>query len=165
MPTVKKYRWDLAIQYANRWALGRNPAYYDFTTLGCDCTNFISQCLYAGRNTMNPDRTLGWYYYSINRRSPSWTGVEFLYNFLTTNQKKGVFAREVDVSKVHLGDLIQLADGTGDYYHTLIITMMDQIPNMNTIYVNAHDFNAKLRPLNTYQYESLRFLHIEGVYV
>ncbi|MFI2478283.1 amidase domain-containing protein [Nocardia xishanensis] len=35
-----------AVEYANRWALGRNPAYEDLGE--SDCTNFVSQCLRAG---------------------------------------------------------------------------------------------------------------------
>ena len=37
-----------AVAYARRWALLRNPAYLDFHGMGGDCTNFVSQCLYAG---------------------------------------------------------------------------------------------------------------------
>jgi hypothetical protein len=36
-----------ALAYAEKWALSRNPAYFSFDGLGGDCTNFISQCLYA----------------------------------------------------------------------------------------------------------------------
>ena len=46
--------------YARRWALGRNPAYYDFTELGGDCTNFVSQCLFAGSGVMNLTPVTGW---------------------------------------------------------------------------------------------------------
>ena len=42
------YDRQKAVAYARRWALGRNPAYFDFQDLGGDCTNFASQCLYAG---------------------------------------------------------------------------------------------------------------------
>ena len=37
-----------AVLYAHRWAYGRNPAFYDYEHLGGDCTNFASQCIYAG---------------------------------------------------------------------------------------------------------------------
>lgn len=42
-----------AVAYARRWALERNPAYLNFDGLGGDCTNFVSQCLYAGCGVMN----------------------------------------------------------------------------------------------------------------
>ena len=41
------------IKYAKKWALSRNPKYYDFDSIGGDCTNFISQCIYAGAKIMN----------------------------------------------------------------------------------------------------------------
>ena len=42
-----------AVEYALRWALSRNPEYYDFEDIGGDCTNFVSQCLFAGCGVMN----------------------------------------------------------------------------------------------------------------
>lgn len=74
-----------AVAYAEQWAYSRNPAYYSFNAIGGDCTNFISQCIYAGSGVMNYSNTNGWYYRNVNDRSPSWTGVEFLYNFLVNN--------------------------------------------------------------------------------
>ncbi len=47
--------------YAHRWAYGRNPAFYDYEHLGGDCTNFASQCIYAGSGVMNFTPTFGWY--------------------------------------------------------------------------------------------------------
>ena len=43
---IKPYDRDRAVQYAHKWALGRNPAYYDFEKLGGDCTNFASRSAY-----------------------------------------------------------------------------------------------------------------------
>ena len=48
--------------------------------------NFVSQCIYAGAGVMNFTPDTGWYYISLSQRSPSWTGVEFLYDFLVNNQ-------------------------------------------------------------------------------
>jgi hypothetical protein len=42
-----------AVAYARKWALSRNPAYYDYDPLGGDCTNFASQCVLAGGGVMN----------------------------------------------------------------------------------------------------------------
>ena len=42
------YNRQAAVAYAHKWAFGRNPAFFDFSELGGDCTNFASQCLYAG---------------------------------------------------------------------------------------------------------------------
>ena len=57
-----EYRREAALQYAKQWALGRNPRYYNFEELGGDCTNFASQCIYAGSGVMNYTPVTGWYY-------------------------------------------------------------------------------------------------------
>jgi hypothetical protein len=48
MSAIKPYDRKKAVDYATIWSYYRNPHYYDFSTLGGDCTNFCSQCLYAG---------------------------------------------------------------------------------------------------------------------
>lgn len=80
---VIPYDRKAALRYAHKWAFGRNPAYYDYEELGGDCTNFASQCLYAGTGVMNFTPDLGWYYIDANRKAPAWTGVPYFYNFIT----------------------------------------------------------------------------------
>ena len=50
---MKPYDRAAALRYAEQWALRRNPDFFDFEELGGDCTNFASQCLYAGSRVMN----------------------------------------------------------------------------------------------------------------
>lgn len=147
-----------AVAYARRWAMLRNPAYYDFTEIGGDCTNFASQCLFAGAHVMNYTPTFGWYYISVRNRAPAWTGVEYLFDFLTGNDSVGPFAAVVPQEAAMPGDLVQLADATGDFYHTLLVTA-----NLPRILVAAHDDNALDRPLASYDYAQARSLHILGV--
>ncbi len=92
------YERSAVVEYAKKWALPRNPAYLDFEELGGDCTNFASQCIYAGSGVMNWTPVMGWYYASSNHRTASWTGVEYLYRFLTSNQGPGPYAEEVDAT-------------------------------------------------------------------
>lgn len=164
MPIIKEYNRTAAVDYAQAWALSRNPKYYDFTPVGGDCTSFISQCLYAGSGIMNYTPTFGWYYISSYKRSPSWSGVNYLYNFLIKNSKKSVFAEEVDISEIKLGDIIQLAKKEIGFYHSLIVTYTEQIPNVDNTLICTHTLDSLNRPLNTYQYDSFRCLHILGVY-
>ena len=100
------YNRTAAVEYANRWAYFRNPEFYDFSAIGGDCTNFASQCLLAGGGVMNFTPTFGWYYIGINDRSPAWTGVKYLFNFLTTNSGVGPYGRQVEISEVMPGDQI-----------------------------------------------------------
>ena len=48
-----EYDRTRALAYAERWALDRNPLFYNFTGVGGDCTNFVSQCVLAGCCVMN----------------------------------------------------------------------------------------------------------------
>ena len=73
------YNRAAAVAYARRWAMGRNPAYFDFERLGGDCTNFASQCLFAGAGIMNYTPVTGWFYRSASDRTAAWTGVEYHY--------------------------------------------------------------------------------------
>ena len=152
------YNRDAAVDYARRWALERNPAYYDFEKIGGDCTNFASQCIYAGAQTMNFTPVLGWFYRSSYDRTASWTGVKFLYNFLVNNQGIGPYARVVSREEAEPGDIVQLGTESGDFYHSPVITAVTP-----TILVAAHTYDALDRPLSSYVYGSVRFLHIEGV--
>ena len=93
------YERGQALEYARRWALGRNPLFYNFTGQGGDCTNFISQCLLAGCLVMNCRETFGWYYHSPRLRAPAWTGVQYLWNFLSGNAGAGPYGREAELAE------------------------------------------------------------------
>ena len=129
------YNRQKAVDYARRWALNRNPTFYDFQAIGGDCTNFSSQCLYAGAEIMNYTPVTGWYYRSA-----------------------GPFARRVSREQVQPGDLVQLGDQNGRFYHTPVITAVAP-----TIFIAAHTYDALDVPLSSYTYHTARFLRIEGV--
>ena len=163
MPEIRTYDRDAAVTYAHTWAYRRNPAYYDFSAIGGDCTNFASQCLYAGAGIMNFTPTFGWYYRNAYDRTPSWTGVQYLYDFLTRNLGPGPFASEVSLRQVEPGDLVQLAfTATDRYEHTPVVVRVDS-PTLPGILVAAHSNDVDFRPLSTYNISRLRALHIEGV--
>ncbi len=155
---IKPYNRSVAVAYARRWALSRNPAYYDFQNIGGDCTNFASQCIFAGSGVMNYTPTMGWYYRSINDRAPAWSGVEYLHNFLVSNRTAGPYASAVPRSKAQAGDIVQLGTKEGRFYHCPVITAVTP-----EILVAAHTYDALDRPLSSYRYDTARFLHIEGV--
>ena len=100
MIVYKQYNRARAVEYARKWALSRNPLFTNFAGQGGDCTNFVSQCVYAGSCKMNYTPVFGWYYISLDQRAPAWTGVEFLYDFLVNNQSIGPFAAETDISQI-----------------------------------------------------------------
>lgn len=152
------YNREAAVAYARRWAMARNPSYYDFEKIGGDCTNFASQCLFAGASIMNYTRVSGWYYRSSHDRTASWTGVSYLYQFLVNNRSVGPYAQEVSQEEVMPGDLVQFGNADGHFYHSPVIVMTKP-----QILVAAHTFDALDRPLSSYRYDKARFLHVEGV--
>lgn len=156
MRTIVYNRTD-AVSYARRWALSRNPVFYDFERLGGDCTNFASQCIYAGAKVMNTTPVTGWFYRSASDRTASWTGVEYLYEFLINNRSVGPYAHAVSSQEAQPGDIVQLGDSRGDFYHSPVITAVSPM-----ILVCAHSYDALDRPLASYTYYTARFIHIDG---
>lgn len=156
---ITEYNREHALMYAKRWAFERNPIFYNFAGIGGDCTSYISQCLYAGSCEMNYDSPNPWYYINLDNRSPSWSGVNFFYDFLVTNKGLGPFGLETNAGGLQLGDIIQLQNQQGRFYHTLLVTGFEE----NTYLVSAHTDDAFGRRLDTYQYAGIRFIHILGV--
>lgn len=162
---IVPYNRCAAVEYAHRWAYGRNPRYYDYEEIGGDCTNFASQCLYAGSKVMNFTPTYGWYYIDANDKSPSWTGVPYFYNFLTRKEKSvGPFGVETTAEYMLPGDFVQLRfKGREVFSHTPVIVSVGDPPGLGNILVAAHSIDADWRPVDTYPFEEIRFLHILGV--
>ncbi|MBQ3235003.1 MAG: amidase domain-containing protein [Clostridia bacterium] len=152
-----KYNREKAVEYATSWALLRNPRYYDFSSIGGDCTNFCSQALFFGAPVMNYKKTLGWYYNSVSDRAPAWTGVNEFYNFLTKNDGLGPLAKTAKFSELEIGDFIQI-ERDNHYTHSLIVTkIINGVP-----LVSSHSFDRLNAPLSAYYYEGLRFIKILG---
>ena len=145
-------------EYAKKWAYGRNPRYYNFDPVGGDCTNFVSQCIYAGYGQMNYDKNNGWYYINGYNKSPSWTGVEFLYRFLISNKGAGPSGKNVLISKLEVGDVIQLSfDGTV-FAHSLIV-VQNGISEFDTL-IAAHTYDTFGKRVSDYGYAKYRCVHI-----
>lgn len=157
-----QYNRAATIEYAYKWAKSRNPRYFSFDNFGGDCTNFASQCLYAGCKVMNYTPIFGWYYINGNEKSPSWTGVPYFYNFLTNNKLAGPRATDSSITKMQIGDFLQLGGDNG-FYHTLLIVGIDTIPTEKTIYLAAHTNDVFGKALSSYYYNKVRYLHIDGV--
>ncbi len=148
---------DAVLEYAGRWAYERNPAFYNFNEIGGDCTNFVSQCLYAGGAAMNPTPDTGWYYYSIEDRAPAWTGVRFFYEFMVNNTGIGPYGVDIPIEEIQVGDIIQLGKNDRFYHTLLVVAIRDGVP-----YVAAHSKDVFDIPLFAYIYEQRRCIRIIG---
>ena len=60
--------------------------------------------------------------------------------------------------QIAAGDVIQLQNSSGDFYHTLIISGFTD----SDVLVCAQSNDALDRPLSSYNYSGLRVIHIEG---
>ncbi|WP_139070133.1 amidase domain-containing protein [Bacillus sp. FJAT-27225] len=133
-------RWK-AVQYAERWWNSYNPAFKKFEV---DCTNFISQCLYAGGAPMRgyPNKGQGWWIRN-NNWSYSWTVANSLRWYLASS-KSGLRAREVSSANQLLpGDVICYDfEGDGRFNHNTIVVAKDA---NGMPLVNAHTYNSRMR--------------------
>ena len=156
------YSRQRAVNYALRWALSRNPRYYDFEDIGGDCTNFVSQCLYAGCGVMNYSGDYGWYYISQDDRAPAWTGVEYLQRFLLNNDGTAVYGERAELSGLRPGDVIQLRNDEGRFYHTMMVSFVFYPARPENIYTCSHTYDARNRLLSSYNYSAAQGIRILG---
>jgi len=136
------YRRAEAVAYAERWWNETNPAYEGFEV---NCTNYVSQCLFAGHAPMNYTgrRESGWWYKGRqNGRewwSFSWAVADSLQRYLAQPRGYGLRAEAVDSpDRLQLGDVICYDwDGNGRFGHNTIVTAFapDGTPlvNANTV--------------------------------
>ena len=160
MFVIRPYHRDRAVKYAARWATMRNPVFYDFTAIGGNCTNFVSQAVYAGSCQMNYTPVFGWYYITPSERTASWTGVDFFYRFLTENRGIGPYGREVGADRLLPGDVVQIGREGEGFFHSMLFLGLD--PD-GTPLVAAQSEDAYGRRLDTYRYDFIRYLHVEGI--
>lgn len=155
-----------AVQYAHKWAYGRNPAFYDYEQIGGDCTNFASQCVYAGSGIMNFEKDFGWYYIDPNNKAPAWTGVEYFSRFMTREDASvGPVAVDATISQLEPGDVVQLSFDGEKWNHSPVVVRLLRQPALwpADVLIAAHSYDSDNRPLSTYDYQSIRFLHFTGV--
>ena len=157
------YDREAAVRYAHKWAYGRNPNYYDYEEIGGDCTNFASQCLYAGTGIMNFTPTFGWYYIDPNNKAPAWTGVSYFHQFMLREEPtQGPFGIDASLPEIEPGDFVQLRFNKDEFSHTPIIVETGLVPTLENTLVAAHSYDADYRPLSSYVFEEIRFIHIIG---
>lgn len=153
------YNRQKVYDYAKKWAYSRNPNYYNFDLLGGDCTNFVSQCIFSGCYQMNYNGDKGWYYINGNNKSPSWTVVEFLYNFLLLNKGVGPKGKNVNVQDLEVGDVIQLSFDGIKFSHSLIVVQKGT--NIDNTLIAAHTYDVFGKSVAEYGFKKYRCIHIK----
>lgn len=157
-----------ALQYDGS---ARNPNFMDCTTIGGDCQNFASQCIWAGLSgetsslssagtpMINP--TLAgstgreWYIFPNGTHSASWTSCTNFANYISSGGTTtlGLYGHIFSgVLYADAGDLIQIRDSSGSYSHTYVVVYVTGEAGERTpadIYVSAHTYDRAYELLST----------------
>jgi hypothetical protein len=125
------YRRHDAMQYAIKWAHGRNPDYRDYSGQGGggDCANYVSQVLHAGGWPL--DNRRGWWSYK-HHSTPGWTVANELRLFLKNNHR----AWECERTELTLGDVV-FQDLEGRAVLTMVVTGVNREKDAD-IFVCGH---------------------------
>jgi len=141
------YDREAARAYAERhW----NEPNSQFIHFDVDCTNYVSQCLYAGGAPMNytGGRESGWWYRGRSggreHWSYSWSVAHALHWYLVGGRNEGLAAERVGSPRdLTVGDVICYDfDGDGRFEHSAIVTGAD---GAGMPLVNAHTTNSRAR--------------------
>lgn len=160
--------------------------YYDFSKIAnsYDCTNFVSHSLLAGGAVIYDTgssgiTSQGWYYRNNNNRSESWTLVNKLYNFLTTNTTKGPSGSYCGYTNIYApsgnnpykyGDILQFHNGS-TWRHSTLITGYTYIEGSTTTLeaivtgrTSPGVYNKNQRQLTIYPGNQRRVIKMLGYY-
>lgn len=140
------YYRERAAQYADQWWNGSNPEFLSFEV---DCTNYISQCLFAGGAPINYTgrRESGWWYKGMINNREAWSFSWAVANSLESHLRLSETGLRAELvggpGQLKLGDVITYDwDGDGRYQHSVIVTAFDAggMP-----LVNAHTTSSRHR--------------------
>ena len=99
--------------------------------------------------------------------APAWTGVEYFWNFMTrSGVSLGPVGLPCELADLRPGDPVQLSFSGEGFQHTPVVVAVRQpIQSLADVLIAAHSYDADNRPLNTYTFQDIRFLHILGTVV
>lgn len=126
-----------AFRYAELWWNGSNPG---FPQMRDDCTNFVSQCLFAGHVPMDKrsSRAEGWWM-EIGSTTPS---EKWSYSWAVTEALRRYLVGQLGAKRIQHPDELKIGDvivydwnGTGQVHHAVIVTDFD---DRGEPLVNAH---------------------------
>ncbi|MGM9574639.1 MAG: amidase domain-containing protein, partial [Oscillospiraceae bacterium] len=161
------YDGNAAAAYAIKWAYIRNPNFYSY---GQDCTNFVSQCLFAGGFKMDDswhsyrELTTTWFgnpkAWLINQYrydwdiTESWRLAKKQYellvnssycNMVVTIQSKNGVVMAAYKGGILPGDILYFENETKGIYHATIVTKVED----GEIYYAGHTSSRAGHPLSS----------------
>jgi len=145
------YNATAAKNYAYQHVNSPNLQFCNFYYGGGDCTNFLSQCLWAGGWTMNPNNwwaTMGGsccdnpYGCGIPTcYHCNWTVANKFYNYLLVSGR--IFPVCYVDNALNVGDIIELASN-GSVYHNTLVTKKEIVNGVTKVYVTFRTANPGL---------------------
>lgn len=162
--TYAAYNPAKVTEYTNKYWNNYNKAYPDFTSLGGDCANFVSQALYAGGKTMKGTVATvfgNWFCRTksineLSKVSSTWRGADAFGHYWMSNAKKyknfakSYFSFKDKFKTVFnygsVGDAISLLNSNNRPYHTLIISYKEDAK----LKFASHTGNHKWKSLYKY---------------
>ena len=173
------YNNMLGRNYAQRFAEASESSRWFYTVDGLDggdCTNFVSQCVWAGyggyvegstsatatqNNIRNQYRMTSSWYGGTGGGSPAWESVQGFWNYMTTNTgygpkatgyNNGYVYTNIAPLTINYGDVLQFnSSGSGDYAHSVYVTYTSSATDQySEILVSAHTNDVYNAPLTNY---------------
>ncbi len=168
---------DYAKKYAIYSQISDEEKLFYYAYNGGDCTNFISQCVWAAyggyikddiretKKNISKKRKMvytgnlknSWYgTQPEGGGTPYWENVEQFFNYVTSPKEVGPRGKvygsgkqaDFDLNNVAPGDIIQFwPDGKGKWYHSVFVTGIHEKSNAFHIFVCQHSMDVKNRPL------------------
>jgi hypothetical protein len=145
------YDRSAAQNYIRQYAQNYNPAYRSFEGGGSggDCTNFVSQVMWAGGWVERTGWYLDWNYWWYDFFNPiqtrTWTYTNAFQYFFANSGRGQFLSYLVDLS---IGDVIQIDfDSDGEIDHGMVVD--DKVSStLDGVFVSHHTYPAYHRPLS-----------------
>ncbi|MBC1803486.1 amidase domain-containing protein [Listeria booriae] len=145
---ASSYNRTAAVNYALKYALNNNKSYKYYGGSGGDCTNFVSQAIYAGgiRGTSTGYPLYKTWSSTLTQKgrsdSPAWINAnEFRLYWQMKKSNVTAYSTKADLSKrANLGDVINYSNKkTGRSWHNCIVTGKSG----STLYISQHSIGRK----------------------
>lgn len=125
------YNRSDAVRYATKYALVWNPSFRDFNNM--DCTNFVSQCLFAGGWPMM-EWPLNWWS-TDSESSKAWASASLFGKYMQEYR----IAVECKREELAPGDILTNAKPGNDFNHFMFVTGIGGGSKRDVFY-SAHSY-------------------------
>lgn len=166
------YNREAAGDYAASYATARNPDFTDYSTMGGNDQNYVSQCLLAGGIPMDAKGWYVWKYYGDNvdestnatGRTPSWTGAAKFYIYAECNSGFGMVSTvNANLFSAECGDVLQVGGKEETIGHSnIVIDTYTEDGEVVEILLNSNSQNRTNWPLNALFSAEIGLIKIHG---